>query len=56
MIRKAFQQVQKKQKRTYQIIVAVVALAALAAGGYAYYGQRAEWRGSRRSRSICSTP
>ena len=38
MIRKAYQQVQKKQKRTYQGIVAVVTVAALAAGGYAYYG------------------
>ena len=40
MIRKAFQQVQKKQKRTYGGIVAVVALAAVAAAGYAYYGHR----------------
>jgi len=40
MIRKAFQNVQKKQKRMYRGIVAVVALAALAAGGYAYYGHQ----------------
>ena len=40
MIRKAFQRVQKKQKRLYRGIVAVVALAAIAAGGYAYYGHR----------------
>jgi hypothetical protein len=40
MIRKAFQQVQKKQRRTYGGIVAVVALIAVAAAGYAYYGHR----------------
>jgi hypothetical protein len=40
MIRKAFQQVHKKQRRTYQAIVAAVALVAAAAGGYAYYGHR----------------
>ena len=40
MIRKAFQQVQKKQRRTYGGIVAVVALVAVAAAGYAYYGHR----------------
>jgi pSer/pThr/pTyr-binding forkhead associated (FHA) protein len=40
MIRKAFQSVQKKQKRLYRGIVAVVALAALGAGGYAYYGHQ----------------
>jgi membrane-bound lytic murein transglycosylase D len=40
MIRKAFQQVHKKQQRTYRGIVAVVALVAVAAAGYAYYGHR----------------
>jgi soluble lytic murein transglycosylase-like protein len=40
MIRKAFQQVQKKQRRTYGGIVAVVALVAVATAGYAYYGHR----------------
>jgi len=40
MIRKAFQQVQKKQRRTYGGIVAVVALIAVAAAGYAYYSHR----------------
>ena len=40
MIRKAFQRVHKKQKRTYQGIVAVVALAGVTAAGYAYYGHR----------------
>ena len=40
IIRKAFQRVQKKQKRLYRGIVAVATLAALAAGGYAYYGHR----------------
>jgi pSer/pThr/pTyr-binding forkhead associated (FHA) protein len=40
MIRKAFQQVHKKQKRTYLAIVAIVAVAAVAAAGYAYYGHR----------------
>lgn len=38
MIRKAFQQVQKKQQRTYGGIIAVAALVAVAAAGYAYYG------------------
>ena len=40
MIRRAFQEVQKKQKRTYGGIVAVVALIAVAAGAYAYYVHR----------------
>jgi pSer/pThr/pTyr-binding forkhead associated (FHA) protein len=40
MIRKAFHNVQKKQKRRYRGIIAVAALAALGAGGYAYYGHR----------------
>ena len=40
MIRKAFQQVQKNQRRTYGGIVAVVALIAVAAAGYAYYSHR----------------
>jgi membrane-bound lytic murein transglycosylase D len=40
MIRKAFQQVHKKQRRTYLAIVSIVALVAVAAGGYAYYGHR----------------
>jgi membrane-bound lytic murein transglycosylase D len=40
MIRRAFQKVQKKQKRVYRGIIAVVALAAVIAGGYAYYGHR----------------
>ena len=40
MIRKAFQHVQKKQKRTYRGIVAIAALAAVTAAGYAYYENR----------------
>jgi membrane-bound lytic murein transglycosylase D len=40
MIRKAFQRVQKKQKRLYRGIVAAVALVAIVAGGYAYYGRQ----------------
>jgi peptidoglycan lytic transglycosylase D len=40
MIRKAFEKVQKKQKRKHRWMVAVVGLAGLCAGGYAYYGQR----------------
>ncbi len=38
MIRKAFQQVQKKQKRKYLGVVVVLAAAVVAAAGYAYYG------------------
>ena len=40
MIRRAFQSVQRKQRRMYRGIVAIVTLAALSAGGYAYYGHR----------------
>ena len=40
MIRKAFDQIHKKQQRKYRGMVAVVALAGLCAGGYAYYGHR----------------
>ena len=40
MIRKAFQKVHKRQKRTYQAIVAALAAVALAALGYAWYGQQ----------------
>jgi pSer/pThr/pTyr-binding forkhead associated (FHA) protein len=40
MIRKAFEKVQKQQKRKHRWIVSVVALAGLLAGGYAYYGHR----------------
>ena len=40
MIRKAFQDVQKKQRRKYGWVVAVAALAAVVSGGYAYYGHR----------------
>ncbi|MPZ20805.1 MAG: FHA domain-containing protein [Luteitalea sp.] len=40
MIRKAFQNVQKKQKRRYGWIVAVMGLAGLTAAGYAYYKHR----------------
>jgi pSer/pThr/pTyr-binding forkhead associated (FHA) protein len=40
LIRKAFEKVQKKQKRKYGWIVAIMAVAAIAAGGYAYYGHR----------------
>ena len=38
MIRRVFEDIQKKQKRKYRSIVAVVALAAVGAGGYAYTG------------------
>ncbi|MGD0360703.1 MAG: FHA domain-containing protein [Bryobacteraceae bacterium] len=37
MVRRAFQQVQTKQKRKYGGIMAVLGLAILAAGGYAFY-------------------
>jgi hypothetical protein len=40
MIRKAFQDVQKKQRRKYGWVVAVAVLATVVAGGYAYYGHR----------------
>lgn len=40
MIRKAFQEVQKKQKRKFAVIVGAVSLAALVAVGYAVYSQR----------------
>ena len=39
-IRRAFQTVQKKQKRVYGRLIAVVVLLALAAGGYALYERR----------------
>lgn len=39
MIRKAFERVQRKQRRTYSAIIGVVAAIAIAAGGYAYYAQ-----------------
>ena len=37
MIRRAFEQVQQRQKRTHRLTMAAVALVALAAGGYALY-------------------
>ena len=40
MIRKAFQSVQKKQKRLYRGMVFLALLAAVGAGSYAYYGHR----------------
>ncbi|MPY91471.1 MAG: FHA domain-containing protein [Luteitalea sp.] len=40
MIRRAFQNVQRKQRRKYGWIVGVMALAGLSAGGYAYYKHR----------------
>jgi membrane-bound lytic murein transglycosylase D len=40
MIRRAFEQVQKKQKRKHGWVVGLVAAVALAAAGYAYYGYR----------------
>ena len=40
MIRKAFQKVQKKQKRLYRGLVALASLVALTAGAYAYYNHR----------------
>ena len=40
MIRKAFQDVQKKQRRKYGWVVALAALAAVVSAGYAYYGHR----------------
>ena len=40
MIRKAFQDVQKRQRRKYGWVVAVAALAVVVSGGYAYYGHR----------------
>jgi membrane-bound lytic murein transglycosylase D len=40
MVRRAFQQVQKKQRRKYRGTVAVFAVALAAIGGYAYYQHR----------------
>lgn len=40
LIRKAFESVQKKQKRRYGWVVAGLAIVAVGAGAYAYYGQR----------------
>jgi hypothetical protein len=40
MIRKAFGQIQKRQKRRQRWVVAAVLLVALAAGAYAYYSNR----------------
>ena len=40
MIRKAFQEIQKKQRRKFSLIVGAVSLAALVAAGYAVYSQR----------------
>jgi membrane-bound lytic murein transglycosylase D len=40
MIRKAFHEVQKKQKRKYGALVAVAVLVAVVMGGYAFYGRR----------------
>jgi hypothetical protein len=40
MIRKAFQNIQRKQKRKYTLVVAVLALASICAAGYAYYQHR----------------
>ena len=40
MIRKAFQDVQKKQRRKYGWVIAVAGTIAIVAGGYAIYGQR----------------
>ena len=40
LIRKAFENVQRKQKRRFGWIVAVMTVLAVAAGGYAYYGHR----------------
>ena len=54
MIRKAFHNVQKKQKRLYRGMIAVAALAALGAGGYAYCGHRQMMRQQAWRRS-CST-
>ncbi len=38
MIRRAFGQIQRQQKRRYRWIVGAVTIVAMAAGGYAYYG------------------
>jgi pSer/pThr/pTyr-binding forkhead associated (FHA) protein len=40
MIRKAYQRVQKKQRRLYAGIVTLVAMLAVGAAGYAFYGHR----------------
>jgi peptidoglycan lytic transglycosylase D len=40
MIRRAFNRVQRQQKRRYRWMVAVMACVALAAGGYAFYSYR----------------
>jgi hypothetical protein len=40
MIRKAFQEVQKKQRRRHGVIVALIALVAVGMGAYAYYGHQ----------------
>ncbi len=40
MVRRAFQQVQAKEKKKYGKVIAALAIACLAAGGYAYYVHR----------------
>jgi len=40
LIRKAFENVQRKQKRRFGSIVAIMAVLAIGAAGYAYYGHR----------------
>jgi len=40
MIRKAFQQVQQKQKRKHAVVVAAISIAAISAVGYAVYAYR----------------
>jgi hypothetical protein len=40
LIRKAFQKIQKRQKRKYGWIIATLTVAGVIVGGYAYYGHR----------------
>jgi membrane-bound lytic murein transglycosylase D len=40
MIRRAFDKVQRKQKRTYRLMLAAAVIVGLGAGGYAYYVHR----------------
>jgi membrane-bound lytic murein transglycosylase D len=40
MIRRAFQEIQQKQKRRHRWVIASIALVAMSAGGYAYYAHQ----------------
>jgi pSer/pThr/pTyr-binding forkhead associated (FHA) protein len=52
MIRKAFQKLQQKQKRTHRLTIGAVALLALVAGGYALYAYRVIGEQTERAEEI----